>query len=393
MRIGVYSFFNNFNCLMPFWALFLNETYFYTSNDIILFFSIYSFVVFLLEIPVGFISDRLGAKLSMFIGLSLKLFSLILFFFNHNFIIPFVSQVFVGIGESFCSGSRDVFIYRYYKSKIASMDFHKFNSRLNSLNWAGIISSFFIASIVQNFGYNIILVINIFALIIALVSILSIKDFKEEKINKSVSLKSQILIVKDSMHNNHLNRFLILTAIIQGGLSSMFVLFQPLLSENNMASSNNGFLYCIVSLFAILGSEFIPYIRRKVKNDMNLLFSVSFIMSFICLLLSLENVFQVVVLILFALFRFLFGFSGSAISGMINLRIIDENVRASIFSIQSLLLSFIQFIILFILQTLSISTQFRYFILMWVLLFFSLILFYSTKKNCKFSQFNIKEKI
>lgn len=375
MAFYLYIFFSGFNCMMPFWALFLSNKYGFTSENIILFFSFFSVAVFLLELPVGLITDRLGTKKSSAIGILLKALSVLMLLVSNSFIIPFCSQILVGTGEAFCSGARDAFAYRYYCSKGRRQGFHSFNARTNSLNWLGILLSFICASSASYISLDYVLIISFTAYVLAAVSILSVKLQESDEVlytNNSIQQIKDILTV--IMKDKDLLLLLIYTSAIQALLSAMFMLFQPLLNELSIADRTNGFLYAFVTSFAILGSWMQPILRKKLDNNLKQLTIVSIAMVIICYVIAFLPLNAVGVIIVFIIFRFSFGYSGPAISSMLNLSIKNENMRASVFSVQSLALNLFQFLVLLLLQSIKISTSIRYsFILVFIIIFMLMI--------------------
>lgn len=367
--------------MMPFWALFLGKTYNYTEENIILFFSIFSISVFLTEIPVGFLSDRIGAKISSVIGLTLKALSIILLLMPKFFIIPFVSQFLVGIGESFCSGSRESLSFRYYKASNKKKSFHSFNAASNAVNWLGILVSFIFSSIIAKMGFSYLLICSLLAYVFAVISLcfVQITAKNERRYTKSIGMQLKQLsglIVKDK----NLSSIIFITAIIQAMLSSMFMLFQPLMNELSLADSYNGFIYAMATAFAIIGSLLQPKIRNMFSSDLKQGIWLSIALIVLCNLISIIDFSFLRIALLFSAFRFLFGFSGSAVSSMLNMTIREDSLRSSTFSVQSLCINLMQFVVLFLLQLIDVSTSVRYFILS-LLLGLSLVFLYLLYKR------------
>ena len=361
--------------MMPFWALFLYEKYSFSSENIILFFSFFSVAVFLLELPVGLITDRLGTKKSSAIGIFLKAASVLLLLISDSFIIPFFSQLLVGTGEAFCSGARDAFAYRYYCLRGGGQEFHSFNARTNSLNWMGILASFVCASFASYISLNCILVVSFIAYVLAALSVLTVKFQETGDVLYSDGSFQQIKdIISVLIRDKNLFSLLVYTSAIQALLSAMFTLFQPLLNELDIADRTNGFLYAFVTLFAVIGSAMQPMLRKKVDNDLKQLIIVSLFMVIICAVIAFSPLNILGLVVIFAIFRFVFGYSGPAISSMLNLSIKNENIRASVFSVQSLALNLSQFITLLLLQSIKVSTSVRYcFVLLFIIIFMLMI--------------------
>lgn len=357
---------------MPFWGAYLALYYEYSASDIILFFSIFSVTVFLSEIPVGFVSDRLKSKKSVLIGMGLKTAALMLILLLEYPLVPFLSQFINGVGESFCSGSRDVLTFRYYKAWKKKGNYEEYNARLYAINWAGVLNAFLSASMLTPFGLKTVLLINALAFLLSTLSILFL-NFSDSPSSNGFSTFKQLVYVKnEALSNKKLLKILIISALIQSILSSMFLLFQPLFNDLELNSTNNGYIYALVTIFAILGSAAQPKMQKGFTRDSFLFCVAVILMMLICFFLYEYSSFMVII-ICFCLFRFTFGFTGPFIASAINSSIQNDEIRASLFSVQSMVLNLMQFLILYILQSIEISTQARYLILMLMLFVISIV--------------------
>ncbi len=373
MAIAIYTFFASFALLMPFWALFLEDVYAYTDQNIIFFFSLYSITIALSELPAGLIADKIKAKNSMILATALKTFSMLILLLSKHHFMPYISQVVFALGESFSSGSRDVLAYRYAEAK--QKDYVVFTAFLSKINILGIVIAFITGSISFRFGFMTMAMLNAVAYAISFISIIFI-HYEEEATTSRHQVKNCIRELKG---NRPLVRVLLLTALISALLNVVLSLIQPLLSEAGFSGTRNGYLYAFVTSFAILGSHMAPKLSKKLNNKfsmMMLLLSMIAIMS-----ITFFEIRTIAGLILcFMLFRITLGVSLPFASSEINLAIKEENIRASIFSLRSLLLNIIQAIVLFSLSLIKTSTRYRYLTLL-VLAVMTMILVLISKRK------------
>ncbi len=373
MAIAIYTFFSSFALLMPFWALFLEDVYAFSDQNIIFFFSIYSITIALSELPAGLLSDRLKAKKSMILATALKTCSMLILLLSDNHFMPYLSQVVFALGESFSSGSRDVLAYRYAEAK--QKDYVTFTAFLSKINILGIVIAFIVGSLSFRFGFTVMARLNAIAYAISFISIIFI-HYEEETITSRHQVRN---CIKELNHNHPLVRVLLLTALISALLNVVFSLIQPLLSEAGLSGTSNGYLYAFVTSFAILGSHIAPKLSKKLNNKFNMMILLLIMIALMSIyFFEMKTILSLI--ICFILFRITLGVSLPFAASEINLAIKEENIRASIFSLRSLLLNIIQAIVLFSLSLIKTSTRYRYLTLL-VLAVIAMILVLISKRK------------
>ena len=92
---------------------FLNDVNF-SIHEIAYFFLFKKISRVLLDIPFGFIFDKLGYKVCFFISKISKLFAIILIFKYHSYQLALIGFVLQGMSEAALFGKAETYLFNYY---------------------------------------------------------------------------------------------------------------------------------------------------------------------------------------------------------------------------------------------------------------------------------------
>jgi len=334
-KMYFYSFIDTFFIYIPYLALFLTVNKGLSNNQIAIVLSGFSFSVFIFEIPTGFIADKIGAKQSIVIGFCIRLTGLVILTFANSFINLVISEVLLGLGATFCSGADQSLLYKIVNTE--KENYGKIVSNYYTISWIGLTVSFLCGQVLAMISYNQIFYISIVFTFIGLILSITLPNVKTlEKAHDSLDIIKYA--IGDILNNKKLTAILLLGSFILAVLATSYLLFQPYLNEINMANKNNGLMFFFVTLFAIFGSKFQPYIAKKSSSINNI--SLLFLLSITIVVIGISSGF--IVIVFFCLFRFIWGITSPYISKEINEFITKEQSRSTILSIQSLLSNLMQ---------------------------------------------------
>lgn len=96
--------------------------------------SIHSITVTVLEIPSGYLSDRLGRRPTLIIGMVLNLFGVILLAVGHDFASFSLSVMVFGVGNSFLSGTDSALLYESLVLSNRTNEYLKYEGRIYSIS-------------------------------------------------------------------------------------------------------------------------------------------------------------------------------------------------------------------------------------------------------------------
>lgn len=327
---------------MPYLALYLALNKGLSNNQIAIVLSAFSFSVFIFEIPTGFIADKIGAKQSIIIGFVIRLFGITALTFAKSFIVLILGEAFIGLGATFCSGADQSLLYKVVQSEESEKEkYGKIISNYFTLSWFGLSISFICGQFLANISYNTIFYASIGITILGLVIALTLPKISIDKKHDSLLIVKNAVI--DIISNKKLTTIFLLAGFIFAILASSYLLFQPYLNEIDLAGKNNGLIFFLVTLFAILGSKIQPLIAKKSSPIINIVMLVS--LSITILVIGISK--GMVVIVFFCVFRLIWGITSPLIAKEMNEVIIHDESRSTILSIRSLLSNLLQGLILF----------------------------------------------
>lgn len=108
-------------------------------SQVYLIYSIFSVLIFLLEIPTGYIGDKLGYKISMQLGFLCGVIGSIGFIVGEGFVPIIISYFFMALMTSLISGSDDALIYDSLKEEYKEGLFEKIYSKIKAYGYAATI--------------------------------------------------------------------------------------------------------------------------------------------------------------------------------------------------------------------------------------------------------------
>lgn len=345
-KFSIFSFLNKFALYTPFIGLFLKTYVSASSSQILLVFSLYSFCVFLFEIPSGFISDRFGEKKSIILSSVLLSVSTVFLCLGHySFFL--LGEAVLALSHSLFSGSFDSFLYKISRDK--NYDYNSLLSKTNSMEWLSIalasILGFFIAKFDLKYVFYITFVTNVISIIWV---------FKLPHANKSSDV-SALNILKsfsqDFFKNTSLRFWMISSVLFYTLIISGYFLLQTFLNEHGWASEKNGLLYFLITFFAFFSSRSYSFLveiklfKDKFLTQIIILFLLA--LNFVLLAVSINFIFSI---ILFCTFRMLWGFATPFFTSILNKSITNDSARSSLLSLNSLLSNGFQAIMLLLLS-------------------------------------------
>ncbi|HBV68160.1 MAG TPA: MFS transporter [Clostridiales bacterium] len=355
MKLKVYSlifFLNAYlsGLLVPVLSLLLLEKGANISNlSIIL--GLYAFTVVALELPTGIIADVFGRKSSFCLSIVISIMSLITFLTGKGFMFLCIGIMLYGLSRALSSGSFEAMFIDYYIDNYGKDKLHNITTRLGVLEALGMsagalsggyfpeISNTYFASL-GTYDLNIIIRIAL----AAIVAILSFAFIQEDKIHSKeerITLKQHIINSSEIVTKNSTVICIFISVFSTGFfLSSLETYWQPhfitlLPSENSMKLL--GLMAFLYFASATLGSIASNKIIKKYKfSSANMYIVIRALLSVAIVVTALQTNVPVF-MSSYAIIYLFFGMA-SVPEGVILNAEIPNNVRASVLSVNSLVL-------------------------------------------------------
>ncbi len=329
-----------------FFILYLKELSF-TIFQISILISIIPLFSLLSEIPTGAVADLYGRKFSVLISLISSFFIMLALYFAQTFYTIAFLFALEGISISFSSGAKEAWTVDLIKKnkKITKSYFTKASS-LDSLGL--IISGILGAIIVGKLGLRIIW---LFAASSFLVALLFLFFAKENHTRKKYSIKNSFLKVKSQTrsslsysYNHHVvfwffaaSAFLVVAGYL-GGMISWTILLQ----KNGMSDASFGYLWSAMSAAGVLGPIVTQLFMKPGKErKFILLFVILSALFTLALLFSPKLIFSVSILLAISFISF----CQRPAERIFFHRFLPSKMRATIGSIEGMLFSLLEVLV------------------------------------------------
>lgn len=359
--IYLLSFFMTVNFTTPVFASFCQLEYGCDAAQITSLFAVYSLFVFLLEMPTGILSDRIGEKNSLMIGAASTAIAMFLFIHGTAALL-YIGEIVFALGATFFSGPFDSIIYKYCQDEKNHLNFDDIISKSYALQWIALCFSFlgcYVISKNSHMKYAFWLTFIANAILLFVVALLPSIRTKDLNKNENKILQKQLTEVLSSQH---LLTICLLNICFSIVLVTGYQFLQTYLLDSPIAERDHGLLYFIAAVFASLGS----YRYKKWKGmfqSEKTLSGICLVLLSICMLgLGCASAGMPIFLLVCA-YRLAWGVASPMFSSLINRNMDDDSVRNTVFSLVSLGSNLGSSILLFCASISHVSAKLAYCIL------------------------------
>lgn len=305
--------------------------------DIMLLQAIYSVTIALLEIPSGYAADVLGRKNAMVIGTFLGLVGIVIYAFNYGFWGFLPAAIFMGIGQSFVSGSDTALMYDSLLQMDRGKDFIKFEGRSISMgNFAEAIAFIiggFLAEITLRtpFYYQIGIATAGFVTALLLVEP-NVSRLENGKTKPWRNIKN---IIHFALIQNHSLRYFILySAIIGAATLTMAWFVQPYYKILKIDIVYFGVIGALLNIAVAIPSFYAHIIEEKIKTKYLLIFILVILSACYFLVSQFVMLWSLFFLLIFYIVR---GVATPVLRDYMN-RHTPSQMRATVMSIRSFII-------------------------------------------------------
>lgn len=290
---------------------------------------IQALVVFLGEVPTGFIADKFGRKASILLSTMSAIISFMLYFYGDHFYEFALAEVFNALTLCLWSGAFDALVIQNLKDRKEQLNLGQLFSKMAIYESAGIMAAGYLGSVVGDFNLSYPFILSTVLMITCLIFILFIPEKKcKHTQEKKISLKETISEIKNS---KHLYVFFGLFLLIQFAYQPILHYWQPYFeSFENVSAEFLGrvfFMYVAgFSLFNFISNKALK--TQKLTSEQIVHFG-SFVMIFMSLGLFLTTKLEIA-LIIFVLIQGIGNALRNQLSSIMNLQLEDHNRATAI---------------------------------------------------------------
>lgn len=323
-----------FMLYMPVVKLFYEENHL-TDFDLFFLHAVYSAVIFIVEVPSGYLSDVWGRKKTLALGLLLGLAGFITYSLSYGLLGFLIAEIALGIGQGFVSGTDSALLYDSLYQEKKHKQYIKYEGRITaSGNFSEALAG--IAVTVLAFEY----IRHYYQLQIVFFAIASIIAWflvepKTHKADTEVQWNSIISIVKDTLWKNKiLSRFILFSAIIGFASLTMAWFAQIYLFEAGIKKAHFGILWTVLNLMVAIGSYTSHKIDQVFHKQHSLFYILIFLSGGYFLASQFISVYGIGLLLIFYFVR---GTAHPILKDRIN-SLTSSNIRATVLSVRSLII-------------------------------------------------------
>lgn len=334
----IYFFLKNLIFYIPILVIYLNFIL-KDSTLVGIVLSVKTFSVFFLEIPMGYVADKVGRKISLYLSSIANIFSLIFFIVSPTFVTLILAEFLFSLSETLMSGADIALIYDNLKYENREKEFDEFQRKSFFISSIALAIAFIIGSYIYSKNKKSVFLLSI---IISIGLLYILRKIKEYPYRKEVEKKGKLEILKEDFENlkkesRILKKIVFYSAIIVSIFMGIYFYIFPI--ELNKFTSDSliyGMFYCIGVLFIGMGGKFQKYI----KNNLTFIYLGPIILiPLIFWGFFFKNINFMITLIL--IIRIFWGIYSNAVNIEINRRIKNSEIRATIFSIKNAILNII----------------------------------------------------
>ncbi|MBE6082491.1 MAG: MFS transporter [Tissierellaceae bacterium] len=259
-------------------------------NDIFVIETVYVILLFIFEIPWGYIADRIGYRWTLIISFFLFFLSKIVFYSAHSFDGFLFERIILALAISGISGCDSALIY----TSVDEMDSNRAFSLYNASSAGGFLAASFLNSIIVKYSMDLTALLTIIPYGAAFFISFFLKDSSHHVESQRISLTDNIKVLKK---NKNIIIFLISMALISESTHSICVyLNQPIYLRSSIDMKYFGFLTAFMQIACLLSARAYK-LNEKVGTKKLYIVLISMIIGANVFLLYLKNGLLVVLMI------------------------------------------------------------------------------------------------
>jgi MFS family permease len=232
-----------------------------------------SVILITMEIPMGYVGDRIGRRNSILIGTALVVLGMVGIGLSHAYWEFFISKAVFSVGTTFRSGSGDAWLYDALKERDLEDSFAKFSGRAHTYFLAILGAGSFLGGSVAEldiaYPYLIDAIIVSFSFLVVLTAPQAERfkddDEDEDEDQDPLTFRRAMAITRRNFAKPPLRSFVLLIAFfvaIAKGTNNLFI--QPAALEVGFDLTHVGWLYAVFTVVSATMTYFTGEIREHI---------------------------------------------------------------------------------------------------------------------------------
>lgn len=281
-KFYIYSIFKDALIIGPIITLYLLSKNL-SMTEIMTLQGIFSFSIFLLEVPTGAVADRFSRKISLFLGFIFIIFGIITYILGQSFLIFCLAEFLFSVGFSFKSGADSALLYDSLLELERESDFNEIYGKGQSNVFYVQAFGSIIASLIYTIHPDLPFILSSIFMLCAGITALSFKEVRIKE-DDEASLKYFELIhssAKFIINHRKILGVTIFAMVFYIFFRNAFWYYTPFFKAVNIPVAMYGVLFFIFNITAAFFSKrvdwFIKKTNKKTLIALNLLLILSFL--------------------------------------------------------------------------------------------------------------------
>jgi MFS family permease len=305
------------------------------DDDLFILHAWYSLVIFLTEIPSGYLADIFGRKRTMLIGLLCGIAGFFTYSLSYGFTGFLLAEIALGIGHGFISGADSALLYDSLLEEKKEDQYLRQEGRISSAgNLAEAVAgiSFTLMAFAAMRPYYQIQTLITFLGFIAACFLIEPTVHGQYK---KISLRDILETVRTTLWKNpQLSRYVLFSSIIGFASLSMAWFAQIFLYEAGVKQANFGLYWTLLNIMVALGSISAISIDKRLGARISLFYILLFLSAGFFISSHFISMYGIALLLIFYFVR---GSAHPILKDKIN-RLSESRVRATVLSVRSLVI-------------------------------------------------------
>jgi len=287
---------------------------------------------FIFEIPSSIWADRYSRRNVLILGAIFGFIANVILLLFDNFLAFILAVIFMGVSESFKSGTDSAMVYDTLINLGREKDYSKIRSKIKGIFYLGRATVSVLGVMAYAVGHRLPFLLAAIVDVAAIFVLLLIKEPVYHK-SSGVHLGQIGQGLKYLMANRGIWLIVLVFSLMLAASNVLFNNYQPVLDLAGVPILYFGLVYLGVNLFSFSGTR--SYVRfERVLSPNRLLVCFLLVTILVSFAFAVGNIFLVVPAIM--LLSFSFGMHGVYIEGKIN-QVVPSSHRATTLSIQGLI--------------------------------------------------------
>jgi len=332
----LFRFFNDFAFVYAVYILFFKLKGL-SVFEISLLLALWSGFVILFEVPTGALADRWSRKHMLTLGMLFKAIGFGVWYFADGFWIFALGFLFWGLQETFCSGTQEALLFDNLKAFGKEDEYEKIAGKGHFYSKIAVGLSVFLGGFIASINFDLVIVLSCVCMLIAIIPTLLLNDVKYQK--KDVHKAKYIHLLRDALRTSKndmfIKRLFLYTIIVLAVVGVLDEYEQLFFDHVGLPIRFFGVLIVFRMGFEAAGTRLAHLFTKYFPNQKGV-----YVLA--CLggiLLMIAVTFRSLIMLPFFALIFLFGAMGEVLIEANLQRRIPSHQRATILSINSMLLN------------------------------------------------------